>query len=66
MAYGTKTLKKLFGERKVRREERRRVPVLADARGTILWIPGHARAAVAPPDPEQPNILITVTNAEHA
>lgn len=66
LAYGTKKLKKLFGERKVRREERRRVPVLADARGTILWIPGHARAAVAPPDPEQPNILITVTNAEHA
>lgn len=66
LTYGTKKLKKLFGERRLRRGERHRVPVLVDAEGTILWVPGIARAAVAPPDPEQPNILITVTNAEHA
>ncbi len=65
MAYGTKKLKKLFGERRLRREERHRVPVLVDAAGRVLWVPGIARAAVAPPDPEQPNILLAVTNAEH-
>lgn len=42
LAYGTKKLKKLFAERRLARAERFRVPVLADAAGRVLWIPGVA------------------------
>ncbi len=41
---GTKTLKKLFLEQRVGRGERSRLPVLVDARGTVLWVPGLGRA----------------------
>jgi tRNA(Ile)-lysidine synthase len=37
-AGGTKTLKKLFIERRVPRSARARVPVLADATGAVLWV----------------------------
>jgi tRNA(Ile)-lysidine synthase len=43
-AYGHKKLKKLFVERRLDRRERRRVPVVADAAGRVLWIVGVARA----------------------
>jgi len=42
-AGGTKTLKKLFGERRVPVSTRRRLPVLADASGRVLWIGGIER-----------------------
>ncbi|HEX7118509.1 MAG TPA: tRNA lysidine(34) synthetase TilS [Longimicrobiales bacterium] len=66
MPYGTKKLKKLFGERRVGRAARAGVPVLADAEGRVLWVKDHARATLAPPDPEQPNFHVTVTDAEFA
>ena len=43
--YGSKKLKKLMNERRLDRHERRRVPVLVDAGGRVLWAVGHARAA---------------------
>jgi tRNA(Ile)-lysidine synthetase-like protein len=37
---GTKTLKKLFVERRVPRSARSRIPVVADAAGRVLWVVG--------------------------
>ncbi|HEX7243565.1 MAG TPA: tRNA lysidine(34) synthetase TilS [Longimicrobiaceae bacterium] len=44
---GTRTLKKLFGERRVPRSARARTPVVADAAGTVLWVPGLVRSREA-------------------
>ncbi len=41
---GTKPLKKLFGEARVPRAARARVPVVADADGTLVWVAGIAQA----------------------
>ena len=48
LAYGSKKLKKLFAERRVDRQTRASVPVLADAHGRILWVAGVARAEGVP------------------
>ncbi len=58
---GTKSLKKLFGERRVPRRERHRTPVLADAGGRVLWVAGLARALPAPRDGER---VLTITIAD--
>lgn len=42
--YGSKKLKKLFLEAGLGRFERLRTPVLVDAAGRVLWVPGIARA----------------------
>ena len=44
MTYGTKKLSKLFAEHRVGLEARRQTPLLADAEGRVLWVPGIARA----------------------
>ena len=44
---GSRKLKRIFLEARVPAPERRAVPVLADAEGEILWIPGVARSSVA-------------------
>jgi tRNA(Ile)-lysidine synthase len=49
LAFGTKRLKKLFGERRVPVSGRAAVPVLVDAEGAVLWVPGLARADVPVP-----------------
>lgn len=66
LPYGTKKLKKVFGERRVRRTERARVPVLAEVDGRILWIVGVARSAVAESEPGHFRIEIKLTDAELA
>jgi tRNA(Ile)-lysidine synthase len=42
---GTRKLKRVFLEARVPAPERRRVPVLTDGDGAVLWVPGVARAA---------------------
>jgi len=42
---GTKKVKKILLERRIPPSERHRVPLLVDAEGEVLWIPGMARAA---------------------
>jgi hypoxanthine phosphoribosyltransferase len=49
LKYGTKKLKKLFAERRIGRNARARVPVLADDAGRVLWVVGVARSVVAAP-----------------
>lgn len=44
LPYGGKKLKKLFAEHRLDRVARRRTPVLVDAGGRVLWVPGIARA----------------------
>ena len=44
---GTKKVKKLLLEARVPRTERESVPLVVDAEGDVLWVPGVARAAVA-------------------
>ncbi len=45
---GTRKLKKLFGDRKVGRSERRRLPLVTDRAG-VLWVVGQVQAARAVP-----------------
>ncbi len=45
LQYGSKKLKKLFGEHRLDCRERQRAPVLVDASGTVLWVVGVARAS---------------------
>lgn len=60
LAYGGKKLKKLFLERGLGRAERARTPVLTDAAGRVLWVPGVARAHDAGPGAGASGFHITV------
>jgi tRNA(Ile)-lysidine synthase len=61
MPYGSKKLKKLFVERRIGRSHRQCVPVLAEAgSGTVLWLAGIARAAVAAPVSGAPTFRIRI------
>ncbi|HLM67901.1 MAG TPA: tRNA lysidine(34) synthetase TilS [Longimicrobium sp.] len=48
---GTRPLKKVLGEARVPLRARRALPVLADADGAVLWVPGVARADGCAPRP---------------
>lgn len=50
LPYGTKKLKKLFGEAGIAVGERGRIPVLSDASGRVLWVAGVAASDRARPD----------------
>lgn len=60
LGYGTKKLRKLFGERRLARAERLRVPVVADAAGDVLCIVGVASAARVEPRPDRATLYLTV------
>lgn len=57
---GTRKLKKVFGEARVPRPARARRPVLADAGGRILWVPGVARSVEARPAPQDAILYVGV------
>ncbi|HEU4884929.1 MAG TPA: tRNA lysidine(34) synthetase TilS [Longimicrobium sp.] len=57
---GTRPLKKLLGEARVPLRRRGTLPVLADATGTVLWVPGVARAEGYAPAPGEPSITLSV------
>jgi tRNA(Ile)-lysidine synthetase-like protein len=44
---GTRKLQDVFVDAKIPRERRSRVPIVADATGTILWVPGVVRGGAA-------------------
>lgn len=46
---GGRKLKKVFGERRVPRRMRTKIPVVQDGRGEVIWVPGWYRAPVARP-----------------
>ncbi|HEX6369111.1 MAG TPA: tRNA lysidine(34) synthetase TilS [Longimicrobium sp.] len=57
---GTRPLKKLLGEARVPLRKRGTLPVLADAAGAVLWVPGVARAEGCAPAPGEPSITLSV------
>jgi tRNA(Ile)-lysidine synthase len=57
---GTRPLKKLLGEARVPLRKRGTLPVLADATGAVLWVPGVARAEGCAPAPGEPFITLSV------
>ncbi|HYH80003.1 MAG TPA: tRNA lysidine(34) synthetase TilS, partial [Longimicrobium sp.] len=59
---GTRTLKRLFNDRRVPRGKRRRVPVLADAHGRVLWVAGLQRGA-PPPAQGMPGVTLEIIDA---
>jgi tRNA(Ile)-lysidine synthetase-like protein len=61
-AAGTRTLKRLFTDRRVPRADRARVAVLADARGRVLWVPGLGLGA-PPPGPGEPGLTLEIADA---
>lgn len=62
--YGSKKLKKVLLEARVPRGERRRTPVLVDAGGAVLWIPGVARAAGTLPGEDEDAMTIGIAHAD--
>lgn len=57
---GTRKLKKAFGERRVPRSERPRVPVLEDGEGRLLWAAGVGRARFAVPSPSEETFIVVI------
>jgi tRNA(Ile)-lysidine synthase len=57
---GTKTLKKLFAERRVPRSARSRTAVVADAAGRVLWVVGVERSRGPRPLPGETAIFLSI------
>ena len=45
-SYGSKKLKKVFTEKKMSIQNRIETPVIVDAKGRTLWIPGVSRTSL--------------------
>ncbi len=65
-AYGSKRLKKVFGEERVPVDERSRVPVVVDGRGRVLWVPGVSRSSLLVPVEGQSALAISFSTSEEA
>ncbi|HZD03691.1 MAG TPA: tRNA lysidine(34) synthetase TilS, partial [Longimicrobiales bacterium] len=65
LEYGTKKLTKLFAEGRVPAPERRIRPVLADAGGAVLWVPGLARSARIPRDLPGEALIVGIEDADN-
>jgi tRNA(Ile)-lysidine synthase len=63
-SYGSKRVKKLWGERRVARTRRESVPVLVDGEGRVLWLVGVARSIDALPRVGHAIMHFTVENDE--
>jgi len=50
MSYGSKKVKKVLLEARIPADRRDGVPVVADAAGTVRWIPGIAEPSAAAPE----------------
>lgn len=60
-SYGSKKLKKIFGEKRVALEERSRVPVVVDGKKRVLWIPGVARSSLLLTGAEGDALMLSVS-----
>jgi len=59
--YGSKKLKKIFGEKRVSLEERSRVPVVVDGKERVLWVPGVARSSLLLPVAREDALMLSVS-----
>jgi tRNA(Ile)-lysidine synthase len=57
---GTKKLKKLFLEARIPADRRAEVPVVVDAEGTVVWVPGVARAVESGGERSGPTVTIGI------
>lgn len=64
LPYGTKKLKKLLLEARIPRSRRTATPVVVDARGEVVWVPGVARAAGTEPRPDEDVMTIEIAHAD--
>jgi tRNA(Ile)-lysidine synthase len=62
-SYGSKKLKKIFGEKRVALEDRTQVPVVVDAKERVLWIPGVARSSLLLPGAEDDVLMLSVSSS---
>jgi tRNA(Ile)-lysidine synthase len=60
LAFGSRKLKKVFGEVQMSRAARSRTPVLAERGGQVLWVVGVQRSTDAPARGRQDVLRITV------
>jgi tRNA(Ile)-lysidine synthase len=60
LPYGSKKLKKLLAEARIPLSDRERLPVLVDADGRVLSVPGLARAEGTAAAPDEPALHIAV------
>ena len=61
-SYGSKKLKKIFGEKRVGLEERSRAPVVVDGKERVLWIPGVARSSLLLPGAKDDALMLSVSS----
>jgi len=61
-SYGSKKLKKIFGEKRVGLGERSRAPVVEDGKERVLWIPGVARSSLLLPGAEDDALMLSVSS----
>jgi tRNA(Ile)-lysidine synthase len=59
---GRRSLKRLFIDARVPARERGATPVVVDADGAVVWVPGIATAAGAEPGPGESSITLTMTD----
>ncbi|MDG2283316.1 MAG: tRNA lysidine(34) synthetase TilS, partial [Longimicrobiales bacterium] len=57
---GSRKVKKILLEHRILSVDRNALPVLVDASGEVLWIPGVARSTVAMPSAGAPSIRIRI------
>jgi len=60
-SYGSKKLKKIFGEKRVGLEERSQSPVVVDGKEQVLWIPGVARSSLYLPGSDDDALTMSVS-----
>ena len=63
-SYGSKKLKKVFGETRVPVDERARVPIVVDGGGCVLWVPGLVRSCLRVPESEEDAWIISLSRSE--
>jgi tRNA(Ile)-lysidine synthase len=63
-SYGSKKLKKVFGEARVPLDKRARTPVVVDGAGHVLWVPGVARSCLEAPASEEDAFIISLSTSE--
>jgi tRNA(Ile)-lysidine synthase len=59
---GSRRLKKLFGDRRVPRSERSRIPLLVDGNGSVLWVAGVVQAPASRPGPGEDALHLTIVH----
>lgn len=63
-SYGSKKLKKVFGEARIPRDGRARMPIVVDGQGRVLWVPGVTRSSLVPPGDKGKTLTISVNILE--